>query len=125
MCNFDHCGQVTETHLVRRFLTYQCEELVCINQVKVSRHRKITCGDSIPVDERMAIFKLVLSLRAISQMSQQQFSKEANVALHQARMIFDSRMILFKLLYFLAHLLKDVSDGLFFIAPDPVHEGIA
>ena len=47
------------------------------------------------------------------------------MALHKTGMIFDSGMIFFEFLDLVAHFLKYVSYGLFFIAPDPVHEGVA
>jgi hypothetical protein len=59
------------------------------------------------------------------QKAQQQFAQETYVTFHQARVILNSGMIFFQLFYFMAYFLKDISNSLFLVAANSVHERVA
>ncbi len=76
MDHFHHSGQVALFLKFSRLYIDQVKQLVGINQVKVAGQRQVTGWNGVPFYKWMTEFCIVLSLGAIAQVPQQQFTEK-------------------------------------------------
>jgi hypothetical protein len=93
-------------------LVEQLEQLVSIDEVEIARHSEVAGRVDVGLNERVAEFHIVLTLRAVTEMSQHYLAYEAEVALHEPGILEYFRVHLFELRHFLVDILEDLGDGL-------------
>ena len=85
MDDFHHGGQVTLFLKFARIDIDQGKQFIGIDQVEIAGQCEVPGGNGISFDKGMTEFDIVLSLCAISQMTQQEFTQIRRYVLSSAR----------------------------------------